>query len=85
MTNSRRMHSLELDLDDQISNLELEWHEAYDASMIARSEYRALAVESSASARELNLARARLERAEAANARVMAKIERLEESLLGKT
>ena len=77
------MSSLDFDLDMQISNLELEWRLAYDAIIGARAEYQALAVSLSTSVEALDLARERLERTESQKARIMAKIERLEDSLLG--
>jgi hypothetical protein len=77
------MSSLDLDLDGQISNLELEWRLVYDASIVARAEYQTLAAKS-ASVEMLDLARERLERAEARKARIMAKIEQLEDSMLGR-
>ncbi len=77
------MSSLDLELDLQISSLEREWRLVYDASIVARAEYQALAAKSSASVEALDLARERLEQAEAKKARIMAKIERLEDIMLG--
>jgi hypothetical protein len=77
------MSSLDFDLDAQINNLEFEWRTVYDASMIARAEYQALVAKRSASAKALDGARERLERSEAKKARILAKIERLEDNLLG--
>ncbi len=77
------MSSLDFDLDSQINNLELEWRSVYDASIIARAEYEALAAKSPGSAKALELAHARLERGEAKKARILAKIERLEDIMLG--
>ncbi len=37
------MSSLDLELDGLMDDLELEWREAHEASIIARAEYRALA------------------------------------------
>ena len=37
------MSSLDLDLDTQMNNLELEWRQVYEASMVARADYQALA------------------------------------------
>jgi predicted Zn-dependent protease len=78
------MSSLDFDLDGQINNLELEWRLAYDASIVARAEYQTLAAKPSASVESVDMARERLERTEAKKARIMAKIERLEDSMLGK-
>jgi hypothetical protein len=51
------MSSLDLELDGRLDDLELEWREAHEASIIAR--------------------------AEAQQARIFAKIELLEDSMLG--
>jgi hypothetical protein len=77
------MSSLDLDLDGQINSLEFEWRLAYDASIVARAEYQTLAAQSSASVELVDMARERLERTEARKARIMATIERLEDSILG--
>ena len=79
------MGNLDWDLDLQLSNLEIEWRVAYDASIVARAEYQSMAAQSSASVEALDLALESLERAEAKKARIMAKIERLEDSMLGKS
>jgi repressor of nif and glnA expression len=77
------MSSLDFDLDMQMNTLEHEWRQGYEASILARAEYQALAANRKAKAAALDAARERLDRAEALKARVMAKIERLEERLLG--
>jgi hypothetical protein len=77
-----RMSSLDLDLDTQMNNLETEWRQVYEASLIARADYQALAADSTANADLLDAARERLDRTEAFKARIMAKIERLEDSML---
>jgi hypothetical protein len=77
------MSSLDLDLDAHMNNLELEWRQAYDASNIARADYRSLAENPKANADLLERARERLDRSEALKARIMAKIERLEDNILG--
>jgi hypothetical protein len=78
------MSSLDLDIDAQMDHLELEWRQAYESSINMRAEYQALAASSAADARMLNLALERLDRTEILKARIMAKIERLEDSILGK-
>jgi hypothetical protein len=78
------MSDLDLDLDDQMIQLELEWRQAYEASMVARADYQSLAADQRAKADMLDHARERLDRSEAAKARILAKIERLETRLLGK-
>jgi hypothetical protein len=78
-----RMSSLDFDLDTQMTSLELEWRVAYEDGMLARADYQSLAASKSANAERLDRARERLDRAEALKARIMGKIERLEDNLLG--
>jgi hypothetical protein len=77
------MSSLDLDLDSQMSNLESEWRQAYETSIAARAELRALGETSAANTKVFEQACQRLDRAEAMKARIMAKIERLEDNILG--
>lgn len=77
------MSSLDLDLDANMNNLETEWRQAYESSIVARADYQALAAAPKKNAGLLDRARDRLERSEALKARIMAKIERLEDSILG--
>jgi hypothetical protein len=77
------MSSLDLDLDTQMSNLEIEWRQGYEASIAARADYQKLAANPKAKADMLDAARERLDRAEAQKSRIMAKIERLEDAMLG--
>ena len=76
------MSSLDFDLDAQMVHLESEWRQVYEASVIARADYQSLAANSAATAELLDKARERLDRTEAMKARIMTKIERLEDSLL---
>jgi len=79
------MSSLDFDLDAQINNLELEWRLAYDASMVARAEYQGLAARlATTTAEVLDAARDCVERAESKKARIMGRIERLEDSMFGR-
>jgi len=74
------MSSLDLDAH----NLETEWRQAYESSIVARAaDYQSLAASPKANADLLDLARERLDRTEALKARIMAKIERLEDTMLG--
>lgn len=73
----------EFDLDTQMSQLELEWRHAYESSIVARTDYQALAVSSETRVTRLELARQRLDRIESLKARILAKIERLEDNILG--
>jgi hypothetical protein len=72
-----------VDFDAQMVDLEYEWRHAYEASIIARADYQSLAASTAATAELLDMARERLDRAEAMKSRIMAKIERLEDSVLG--
>jgi hypothetical protein len=77
------MSSLDFDLDSQMSNLESEWRHAYDISIAARAELQTLAETPEPNTAALAKAHDRLERAEGLKDRIMAKIERLEDTLLG--
>jgi hypothetical protein len=77
------MSSLDFDLDSRMNNLEQEWRLAYESSIVARADYHSLATGPKTDSKLLDLARDRLDRTEALKARIMAKIERLEDSLLG--
>ena len=77
------MSSLDFDLDVQMVSLESEWRQVYEDSINARADYQALAANRTSSALLLDAARERLDQAEALKTRVMAKIERLEEKILG--
>jgi hypothetical protein len=75
--------SIHFDVDSQLHELEMEWRLAYETSIVARADYQSLALSSAASAELLDMARERLDRAEALKARMMVKIERREDQLLG--
>jgi hypothetical protein len=77
------MSNLDFDIDAKMIQLELEWREAYEASIAARAEFQEFAADQGASASVLDAARERLDRAEALKAQIMVKIERLEYKLLG--
>jgi hypothetical protein len=77
------MSSLDLDLDAHMNNLETEWRQAYEAGLVAREDYQALATAANVSVVIVKWARDRVDRAEALKARIMAQIERLETSMLG--
>jgi hypothetical protein len=72
------------DFDIEMNRLEFEWRQGYEASIAARAAYQALAANRSARVELLDAARERLDRAEAAKSRIMAKIERLEDHLLSR-
>jgi hypothetical protein len=78
------MSSLDFDLDSRMNNLELEWRQAYESSIVARTDYQSLAATPKTDYHLLDLARERVDRTEALKARIMAKIERLEDALLGR-
>ena len=77
------MSSLDFDLDLHMNSLELEWRRAYESSIVARADYQSLAASPKSNADLLDMARERLDRSEALKARIMAKIERLEDRMLG--
>jgi hypothetical protein len=77
------MSSLDFDPDSQMSNLESEWRHAFETGLVARAELQALSATPKANGHLIDQARERLDRAEALKARIMAKIERLEDSMLG--
>jgi hypothetical protein len=77
------MSSLDFELDSRIDEMEFEWRQAHEAQVIARAEYLALAANPEANASAIDLARERLRRAEGTEARIFAKIEQLEDSMLG--
>ena len=74
---------LAIDLDTQMSTLESEWRQVYEDSIVARAEYQSLAAGRQAGADLLDMARERLDRAEAQKSKIMVKIERLESRMLG--
>jgi len=76
------MHSTDLDLDLQLSDLEAEWRRGYEASILARTEYQSLAADPASSCDALDAALERLDRAEALKSRIMEKIEWLEVRML---
>lgn len=78
------MSTLDFEFDAQLSHLEFEWRQEYEASMIARAEYQALAADRKVNADLLDEARERLDRAEALKSKIMAKIERLEDHMLSR-
>jgi hypothetical protein len=74
---------LDSDLDTQMNHLESEWRQVYEDSIVARAEYQSLAASRQAGVELLDMARERLDRAEAQKAKIMVKIERLESRILG--
>jgi hypothetical protein len=78
------MSSLDFDLDSRMNSLEQEWRQAYESSIVARADYQSMAAIPKADSQLLDLARDRVDRTEALKARIMAKIERLEDAMLGR-
>jgi hypothetical protein len=78
----RPLSRTDLDFDAQMTLLESEWRQGYEASIAARATYQALAADRTVKASLLDAARERLDRAEAQKSRIMAKIERLEDHML---
>ncbi len=77
------MSSLDLDLDSHMNHLETEWRQANESGNVARRDHRLLAADPKANVILLWAAQARIERAEARKAQIMAKIEHLENSMSG--
>ena len=77
------MSSLDFELDNRIDDLELEWRQAHETSIVARAEYLALAANPEVNAGSIGLVHERMRRAEALEARIFSKIELLEDSMLG--
>ncbi len=78
------MSSLDFDLDMTMSRLEREWREAYETSIVARSDYQILAASAKVNDNLLDMARDRVDRSEAQKARILAKMERLEDDMIGR-
>jgi hypothetical protein len=80
-----RVTLFDTDFDMEMNRLEFEWRQGYEASIAARAAYQALAANRNARVELLDAALERLESAEAAKSRIMAKIERLEDHLLSRS
>jgi hypothetical protein len=76
------MKSFGLDIDLLLSELQSEWHQAHEASVAARADYRSLAADPGSDVECLDLARERLERAEAVTEHILVRLERLEAGIL---
>jgi hypothetical protein len=76
------MNILDPEIDARLLALEVDYRQAYEASIEARSEFQHLSDHPGADSHLLDLARERLHRIESARERIMVKIERLEDSLL---
>jgi hypothetical protein len=79
----RIMTQYDTDLDIEMNRLEFEWRQGYEASIAARAVYQGLAANPNAKVELLDAALERLDRAEAVKSKIMAKIERLEDHVLG--
>jgi hypothetical protein len=80
-----RVTLFDTDFDIEMNRLEFEWRQGYEASIAARAAYQALAANRNSRVELLDAALERLESAEAAKSRIMAKIERLEDHLLSRS
>jgi hypothetical protein len=74
---------LEFDLDSRANFLEVEWHQAFEASIVARADYHSLASQRDADLVSLDLARERFEQCEARKSHILTKIDRLEGRFAG--
>jgi len=70
------------EFDLRLSSLESEWGQAYEASRAAGAEFLALSSSPKVKFVDVQMARARLDQAEQLKARIMAKIARLEETVI---
>jgi hypothetical protein len=61
--------------DMRVSNLEDQWHHAFEAGIEARAEYHALAARPDADVDAIDGARERLERCEALKSQILARID----------
>jgi hypothetical protein len=77
------MSSLDLELDGDVNDLETEWRRAYEVFVAARTDYERLQDCCKANGGLLDVARMRMERAEAIKMRLMARVERAEDRLIG--
>ncbi len=73
------------EFDLRLSSLESEWRQAYEASRAADAEFAALSASPKVKFVDVQLARTRLDQAEQLKARIMAKIECLEETVIRAT
>jgi hypothetical protein len=78
------MSFLDPDLDEQMSQLQLEWRQAYESGIVARSYYQTLAANEQVNSELLDMARERLDRTVVLKAQIMAKIERIEDKMLAR-
>jgi hypothetical protein len=78
------MSFLDPDLDEQMSALQLEWRQAYESGIVARSYYQTLAANEQVNSELLDMARERLDRTVVLKAQIMAKIERIEDKMLAR-
>jgi hypothetical protein len=78
------MSCLDSDLDDQLSQLQSEWRQAYESGIVARSYCQALAASDQVNTDALTMARERLNRTVVLKAQIMAKIERVEDKMLAR-
>jgi len=81
------MNTPDLDADTQVVQLAVlvrGWYAAYESGIAARAEYQTLARREDAGSELMDRAWERLDRAEARKARVLLKIERLQETLRGR-
>jgi hypothetical protein len=76
--------SLGFEVDSQMSSLESEWRQAYESSAAARAELQVLLEDPKTRSIVVAQAQMRLERAETLKARIMIKLERLEDSFIGR-
>jgi hypothetical protein len=76
------MSSLDLELDGELNNLETQWRQAYEACVNARADFVRVQDCCKANGGLIDVARLRVERAEALKVRLMTKMECAEVRLI---
>jgi hypothetical protein len=76
------MDKFKSEFDLRLSALESEWAQAYEAGRAANAEFSALSATPKVKIVDVQMARTRLDQAEQLKARIMAKIARLEETVI---
>jgi hypothetical protein len=72
------MSGIDLELDGELDNLETQWRQAYEACVNARADYERVQDCCAANGGLIDVARLRMDRAEALKVRLMIKMERAE-------
>jgi hypothetical protein len=76
------MHWANLDFDSKLASLESLWRQTYESSLAVRAEIDALTAAGNRDEMAVVRAQLHLERTEALKSRIMARIDRLEDSMI---